>query len=81
MIGDEHTVDFFHDLWISNLSFSKWPTFISMKIGKIVRILELLHNRRCRWCDDQVARFFGPDLANRVLSIIVPTHDAQDMRV
>lgn len=60
---------------------SRWPTFVSMKIGESARISYLLHTGRDGWCDDHVAQLFGLDLTNKVLAIAVLTHDARDMRV
>lgn len=55
--------------------------FLSLEIGDNMKVLDLMCNERYRWYNDHVAHFFGPDLANRVLSIAIPTHDTQDVRV
>lgn len=60
-----HIVDFFYDSWISDLLLNRWPTFVSMVIGKGMRILDLMCSERGGWHDDCVAQFFGPDLASR----------------
>lgn len=52
-----------------------------VKIGEGMRILDLMHSEIGGWRDDYVAQFFSPDLASNVLSIAIPTHDAQDVRV
>lgn len=59
VIGDGYFTDFFHDSWISDLPLSKWPTFVSMEVGKSVRISDLLHIGRCGWQVDHVTRFSG----------------------
>lgn len=73
MIGDGYTADFFHDPWISDLPLNRRPIFVSMKIGGIVKISELMHSGRGGWHGDQVVPIFGLDLASRVLFIAIPT--------
>lgn len=60
---------------------SRWPTFVNMEIGNSMRILDLLHSKRYGWHVDHVARLFGLNLASRVLSIALPTHDIHDVSV
>lgn len=81
VVGDENTTDFYHVPWIFYLPLSWWPTFVSMQMGESVRVLDLLHPKHRGWQDDHVAQFFGLDLASHVLSIVVPTYEAHDMRL
>lgn len=52
-----------------------------MQIGESVRILDLLHSEHHGWCVDHIAQLFGPNLTKQVLSIAVPTYEANDMKV
>lgn len=52
-----------------------------MEIRESLSISYLLHSGSRGWRVDYVARLFGPNLIGRVLSIMVPTHDAYDVRV
>lgn len=81
MVGDSCTTDFFFDLWLFDLSLNRWPTFINIQCRKYVRISDLLHSKGGSWHSDWVARLFGLDLVERVLSIMIPTHGVRDARV
>lgn len=81
MVDDGRTSGFLHDPWISDLSLNKWPTFVNAEFEGSMKISDLLYPEESRWHSNYVAQLFGPNLAERVLSIAVPTHEAQDMRV
>lgn len=55
IISNGYIANFFYDPWISNLSLSRWHTFINIEIGEFMRILDLLHIGRCGWRYDYVA--------------------------
>lgn len=76
MIGDGYTADFFHDSWIFDLPLSRWPIFVSSKIGDSMGVSNLIHSGRYGWHDECLVQAFGPDLASRVMSIVIPTYDA-----
>lgn len=42
VIGDGHIVNFFHDTWLSDLSLSRMPIFISPEAKKSIWISDLI---------------------------------------
>lgn len=41
-IGDGCMTDFFHDAWLSDLSLSRWPIFVSSEAGESIQIFDLI---------------------------------------
>lgn len=81
MIGNGCSAYFLHDPCLSNLTLGRWPIFVNMEIRESTSIFDLLHSEGSGWHPDHVAQHLGPDLAKRVLSIAIPTHDSRDARV
>lgn len=80
MIGNGRTADFLHDMWLSDLSSSRWFTFVNPEV-KSIWYSDLIQLEGSGWRSDQVAQIFGPELTKRVLSIAIPTHSAEGVRV
>lgn len=81
LIGDESSVDVIQDTWIAELPLSLWPTFISMDVPSSMRVTELISHSHTSWRTPTVSRFFGEELACRILSIPLIPGQSSDTRL
>ena len=58
-----------------------WLTFVSIETTNSIRVADLLYPGGGGWHVDMVSQLLGLALVERVLAIVVPIFDGQDVRV
>ena len=82
LVGDGHSISIIHDLWIGDLPFSRWPTFINIKVTDSIRVANLLRaNNGVGVWNRAVVSHFREQLREWVLSLATPIFSNLDVRV
>ena len=69
------------DAWISSLSLSWWPTYISSKVDNHLYVCDLLNADSRGWRVQEITRLFGGSLADWILTTPILVHCSHDLRV
>ncbi|XP_020693451.1 uncharacterized protein LOC110107517 [Dendrobium catenatum] len=67
-IGNGHCIDMLHDCWILDRKIALWTTFVNVDEVENVKVSILL-NDSLQWKEEEVERYFGKCMAERIMTI------------
>lgn len=81
LIKDGGSVSLLREPWLADLPLACWPTFVSVEVGDMMQVFDLIQPSREGRDTMLVTHMLGDQLVKWVLTQAIPTKSNQDVRV